>query len=1137
MKKQVLLSFLMMVLTCISSQATCVWTGGPMDSWDDDANWSCGHVPGALDDVIIPGGSTVVVDMMVSVVKITMEGGTLFAAPGGSLSTPEFVWEAGTIAVDVTVGAGSDMLLVTTGTKTIDATIFNFGEITWDAGLFMVNGILDNKGVFRSSFDGTIGFSAAGPGTIKNEGMFEKIGGGGELLIKVFMVNDGGILCASGSLKFDTTSDLACAGTIDILLAEEVNIHCSTTFGPAATLEGTGAINFVEDTVFIEMDYTGFLDIGFLGSVVDLKKTWTTMGEISMTDGEVGGTGSLISKSSMVWEGGTLGVVTTIFGGTTLSLKGAEKVLMDSLINEGTASWSSGDFKIEGGVLDNRGAFTATTTSSITFDATPGTIVNSGTFTVTLTMLLATTTIRVAFSNLLAGTISITLGQLKFDVGGLTNSGTISIGNSGTLDLAHDSTIKATSTLGGTGDIEFVDGAISMEVAYTGPLNVTFWGGEATFTADFKTTGSAILRGGNILGSATFDVEAGGSMSFRSGTIKGKVEVSAGATLSLFTPEDKEITDGTLTNHGTATWSSGDLVISGTGVFDNNSSFSCSFAGNLTNLVAEGKGTFNNDGTFSLSTSGVLDVFCHFNNNDEIAITSGNIHFEDGNFENDKDVTFPSGSTIEFNNSTDLNAGTSFSSGGTLKLRGGSLDIQAALSIPNAFSITAGTLNTNAALSTTGPVTMSEGAVAGTSLWTISGGLAWSGGTIGAPVTNTAASALVMSSAAKILTATLTNDGTTTWSGGNLTLNSPGVLLNNNTLHISGADSVIVTGTAGLLSNQGTMTKTSTGRTVIQADTENDGTMGGVGIVERGAVFDNSSGTTEPGNSPGILTFDGNFTNGIRLDIEIMDGSGAGTGHDQLIVTDTATLGGELKVTETGAAPNGSYTILRCQGGDNCIVGTFSSTDLPAGYMYSIISNGTEVIVTKSALPVELTNFTAHQQGGDVLLNWETASELNNDYFEIERSTDGLNFSDIGAITGHGTTDQIHSYFFLDKNILNKTNTDIIYYRLRQNDLDGQFEYSKIMAVELIKSTSLFVEKIFQAENGQLNILLNNKGPFISSQINLFDMSGKLMAQKKIESAHEKTFARLPTDFIPTGIYILAIKTGRVCFSEKIFLR
>ncbi|MEO1260468.1 MAG: T9SS type A sorting domain-containing protein [Bacteroidota bacterium] len=1139
MKKQVLLSLLIMISIVTTATATCVWTGGPMDSWDDDANWSCGHVPAPLDDVIIPAGSTVVVDMAVSVVKITMEGGTLFPAPGGSISTPEFIWEAGTIAVDVTVGVGSDLVMVTTGTKTLDATIFNFGDIAWDAGLFMLNGILDNKSMFGTSFDGTIGFSGLGPGTIINEGVFEKAGGGGELLIKVNMANDGGLVCSSGIIKFDTTADLACAGTIDIAFTEEVNIHCSTTFGPTAVLDGDGIINFKEDTVIIDMAYTGDLDVGFLGAVVELKKAWTVGGTLTLTDGEVAGAGSLTAAAIMDWEGGTLGVSTTTDPASTVTLTGADdKILKSTLTNSGIATWDGGDFKIEGGGLDNKGFFTVKTTSSITFDVTPGTIVNSGTFTVSLINPFVTTTVRVAFSNVLAGTISITLGQLKFDVGGLTNAGTITIVGGGTLDLDHDSTIESTSTLGGTGDIEFSDGAISVEVAYTGALDVTFFGGETTFTEDFNTTGTNAIRGGEILGNATFDVEPGGSLNFSTGTIKGKVQISAGATLTLTSSSDKEITDGTLTNDGTATWSSGDLVISGSGVFDNNNSLTCSFAANLDYFVSEGRGTFNNDGTFTLSTSGVFDVYCHFNNHDKITVTNGSIHFEEGNFENNNEITIPVGSTIEFNNSTDLNTGTSISSGGSLALRGGTLDIQAALSLPNAFSITAGTLTTNATLSTTGPVTMLDGAVTGANLWTISGGLAWSGGSISAPTTNTAASILTLSGTAKSLSATLTNDGTTTWSAGSLTLNAPGVLLNNNTLNITGADSVIVTGTAGHLNNQGTIAKTSTGRTVIQANTTNGGTLGGVGIVERGTVFDNSGGTAAPGNSPGILTFDGHFTNGLRLDIEIMDGTGAGTGHDQLIVTDTATLTGELRVTETGTVPNGSYTILTCQGGDNCIVGTFASTDLPAGYMFSIVNNGTEVVVTKSALPVELIDFTAHQQNKDIVLNWETAAEQNNDFFEIQRSTDAISFTTIGEVYGQGTTDQFSFYSFVDKNILGQiNNTNIVYYRLRQNDLDGQFEYSKIVAVQLIEQKLLTIEKMFQGNNGQLNIEFKNLEQLISPQIILFDLSGKLILQKNMEPLNEKTTVQMTIDFIPSGIYVLAIKSGHNYFSEKVFLK
>ena len=94
-------------------------------------------------------------------------------------------------------------------------------------------------------------------------------------------------------------------------------------------------------------------------------------------------------------------------------------------------------------------------------------------------------------------------------------------------------------------------------------------------------------------------------------------------------------------------------------------------------------------------------------------------------------------------------------------------------------------------------------------------------------------------------------------------------------------------------------------------------------------------------------------------------------------------------------------------------------------------------------LPVELTKFTAQQIGESITLNWETATELDNDYFAIERSVDGENFESIAQILGAGTSIVPQYYEFVDKNPTAAT----LYYRLKQVDLDGKFAYSEMVTV------------------------------------------------------------------------------------------
>ncbi|MGI4864755.1 MAG: T9SS type A sorting domain-containing protein [Janthinobacterium lividum] len=105
------------------------------------------------------------------------------------------------------------------------------------------------------------------------------------------------------------------------------------------------------------------------------------------------------------------------------------------------------------------------------------------------------------------------------------------------------------------------------------------------------------------------------------------------------------------------------------------------------------------------------------------------------------------------------------------------------------------------------------------------------------------------------------------------------------------------------------------------------------------------------------------------------------------------------------------------------------------------------IVIGAYPLPVVLTEFTATAVANrDALLKWATASEKNNDHFDIERSFDGTSFTKIGQLAGHGTTTVASAYTLTDANVASKA-TGPVYYRLRQVDLDGTATYSPVRTV------------------------------------------------------------------------------------------
>jgi hypothetical protein len=95
------------------------------------------------------------------------------------------------------------------------------------------------------------------------------------------------------------------------------------------------------------------------------------------------------------------------------------------------------------------------------------------------------------------------------------------------------------------------------------------------------------------------------------------------------------------------------------------------------------------------------------------------------------------------------------------------------------------------------------------------------------------------------------------------------------------------------------------------------------------------------------------------------------------------------------------------------------------------------------ALPVSLISFEAQKQGNSVLLEWKTASEINNNHFEIERSEDKDHWHKIGRVSGNGTLSCPTRYFYTDFSPLDR----LVYYRLKQVDTDGNHQYSSIITV------------------------------------------------------------------------------------------
>lgn len=102
------------------------------------------------------------------------------------------------------------------------------------------------------------------------------------------------------------------------------------------------------------------------------------------------------------------------------------------------------------------------------------------------------------------------------------------------------------------------------------------------------------------------------------------------------------------------------------------------------------------------------------------------------------------------------------------------------------------------------------------------------------------------------------------------------------------------------------------------------------------------------------------------------------------------------------------------------------------------------VVSTAVALPIDLVSFTGKKDGNNNALKWTTASELNNDFFTVEKTLGGEIFEIIGTENGAGNSNQYVDYSLVDYNVREVIN----YYRLKQTDFDGKYDFSEIIAID-----------------------------------------------------------------------------------------
>lgn len=294
-------------------------------------------------------------------------------------------------------------------------------------------------------------------------------------------------------------------------------------------------------------------------------------------------------------------------------------------------------------------------------------------------------------------------------------------------------------------------------------------------------------------------------------------------------------------------------------------------------------------------------------------------------------------------------------------------------------------------------------------------------------------------------------------------------------------------------------------RNNIFGDYDNDGDPD-VFVINYGEAFMLKRNDNNNGNNWLKVKLVGNDSNkdGIGSKIKLTDGDGV------------------IQYFETRSGSN--------LGGGDAIdayfgIGTATSiTELevtwPTGEVQTVSNvaiNQTEEVVEDVPLPVELINFTGKSREHDILLEWATAIEINNDHFKLQKSLDGRDFENIATVFGNGTTNSPSYYEHVDQNPFGGEN----YYRLEQFDKDGQSSYSPVILVRFPVLDPAVAVIPNPVNDGKINVRYNAPDDEVS--LELFNILGKRFYGETIDNDGNVYTKTINASNLAPGIYLVRI--------------
>lgn len=265
-----------------------------------------------------------------------------------------------------------------------------------------------------------------------------------------------------------------------------------------------------------------------------------------------------------------------------------------------------------------------------------------------------------------------------------------------------------------------------------------------------------------------------------------------------------------------------------------------------------------------------------------------------------------------------------------------------------------------------------------------------------------------------------------------------------------------------------------------------------------------------------------------------------------------------VKGNPTPCSGSGNWTVMTCpessfdntpnslDGRSHTGNGSIQNFDLSMdnaviGNVYYIIIDGnmsatanyyinvTDGVASSSTLPISLISFDANYVNDAIELTWETASELNNNYFTIEKSSNAIDFKEIGKINGAGNSNEVLGYNYWDYSLIE----EVSYYRLKQTDYDGQYSYSPILSVSKQKKPTEYNIDFYYSQSDNsfiLEFVAYNKGDY-----NLEILNQMAQVSNSYSGSFEQGYNKLSfkADNYSPGINLMKFSVNGKFYSAK----